>query len=151
MTPNQRAVRNIRIIAIVQIIAGLAIVGLFAFMYEKYHFTDKIIEVVMFWIVTIACVPAAFFSYYRFENAMKRIENKPIEEKLVAYRSAAIIRNLIVEAISLLFAISFFLTGYNMLQLEAILGAFIMVLFFPSDFRISRELRIDIHELEPPY
>ena len=105
----------------------------------------------MFWIISIACIPAAFFSYYRFENAMKRTENKSIEEKLVAYRSASIIRNLIVETISLLFAVSFFFTGSNVLQLEAFLGAFIMVFFFPSEFRMSRELRIEIQELEPPY
>ncbi len=151
MPSVQIEVRRIRIIAIIQMIVGLTIVGIPAYLYDQYHFTNKTLEVVMFWIITVACLPAAFLSYYRFEREMKRAESKPLYEKLITYRSAAIIRNLMVESVSILFTISFFLTGSNLLQLEAILGAFIMVFFYPSDLRMTRELRIEIQELESTY
>lgn len=151
MPSVQIEVRRIRIISIIQMIIGLTIVGIPSYIYEWYQFTDKVLEAVMFWGVSAACLPAAFLSYYRFEREMKRAESKPLNEKLIVYRSAAIIRNLMVEAVSLLFTISFFLTGSNVLQLEAILGAFIMVFFYPSDLRMSRELRIEIQELESTY
>jgi len=148
MPSVQVEVRRIRIISIIQMIVGLTIIGIPSYIYDQYHFTDKMLESMMIWILSVACLPTAFLSYYRFEREMKRAESKPLNEKLIAYRSAAIIRNLIVEAVSLLFTISFFLTGSNVLQLEAILGAFIMVFFYPSDLRMTRELRIEIQELE---
>lgn len=79
---------------------------------------------------------------------MRRIKEKPLEQKLTAYKTSATIRNTVIISVSILFSISFFLTGLTFFQIEAMVGAFFLVYFYPSDLRLSKELKISISEIE---
>jgi len=142
------AIKSTRIICICQIATGLIAVGIFTYLYRWFEFTNKTLEITMLCLAIPVATIAAFISYYRFRRVMQRMVDKPFEERISAYRSAAAIRNTIVEAISLLFTITFFLTGSIPLLLAAILGAFIMVFFYPTNIRMAQELTMEIHEFE---
>lgn len=148
MNTNKRIVKQIRTSCIIQIIFCLFTLGIFTFLYRRYQFSNKSLEVILFWIGIAVAIAGAIVDSYRFRNNMKRISSKPLEKRLIAYRHSAIIRNTIITAVSLLFSVSFFLTGASIFQIEAMLGAFLMVIYYPSTVRLARELKFDIQEVD---
>ena len=148
MNTKKRIVKQIRQYSLIQIVFCLFTLGSLTFLYRKYQFSNKSLEFTLLCVGNLIAAAGATINSYQFRKTMKRISSLPLEKKLVAYRHSAMVRNVIITVVSLLFSVSFFLTGAGIFQLEAMLGAFLLVIYYPSTVRLARELKSDIQEVD---
>jgi hypothetical protein len=80
----------------------------------------------------------------------KRIKDVKLGEtlfvKLTKYRDVMIIRSATLEASSFFFVVCFFLFGSTVFLIEAIAGLALLLFFFPTNYRIAKEIDHDIRE-----
>ena len=80
----------------------------------------------------------------------KRIEDVKLGEtlfvKLTKYREVMIIRSATLEGSSFFFVVCFFLFGSTVFLIEAFVGLAVLSFFFPTNYRIAKEINHDIRE-----
>ncbi|RKD91567.1 hypothetical protein [Mangrovibacterium diazotrophicum] len=79
---------------------------------------------------------------------LSEIESTATAERLTQFQSAMIIRAATIEASGYFFLVCFALTGIHLLLVEALVMITLQVYFFPNNMRLSRELKLDLRELE---
>ena len=89
---------------------------------------------------------AIFWGFYRFKKQMINIENKNINGKIETYRSAMIIRAASLEGSCFLFIVFYFLSGQVIILTAAVIILSVLLAYFPANYRLSKELKIDLRD-----
>jgi len=90
-------------------------------------------------------IPSGLFI---FKKRTEGIDKLAFDEKLSIYRSAMIIRASTMEASGFFFVICYVLTGSQISLIETLLVLALMFFFFPTNNRLSEEMKHDLRELE---
>ena len=109
---------------------------------------DKEMYNVMLLFGNISAIAAIIGGTIIFKNKMSEIESKDISDKIFIYRSASVIRAALIEGVSFFFITSYMLEGSSVFLYEAVTCLFILVYFFPTNERISKEIKQNIRELK---
>ncbi len=95
----------------------------------------------------IFSIPAILAGQMIFRKRMNSLGASELNEKIVRYREATIVRAATIEGPCFFFIVGFMLTGNIAFFIEAIAGLFLMGLFYPFNNRIANELKIDVRKL----
>lgn len=109
---------------------------------------DKILEQVFLIVSTLFAVIGIPSSILIFRKRINGIENLNFTEKISIYRSAIILRASILEGLGFFFIVCFMQTGTKMLAVEVLLIIALMAVYFPTDARISEEMKLDSRDIE---
>ncbi len=82
-----------------------------------------------------------------FQKKIKNTESLNLNEKLDKYREAMIIRIATINGASFFLIIGFMLFGAYILLFEAFAGLALLLIFFPTNYRIAKEIKHDLREI----
>ena len=82
-----------------------------------------------------------------FKKRIKNIASFNLIDKITKYREAAIIRVATIEGATFFFIVCFMLSGNYIFLVEAIGGFLFMLALFPTNYRIAKETKHDVREL----
>ncbi len=85
---------------------------------------------------------------YIAKKRLVNIDTTGPDEKLGQFQSAMIVRAAMIEGSGYFFLVCFALTGIHIFLIEAIAMIALQLYYFPNNTRISRELNLDLRELE---
>ncbi len=83
-----------------------------------------------------------------FKKRTATIQNMNFEEKLIAFRSAMIVRAATMEGAGYFFVVCVVLTGSKISMIEALVVLAVMFLYFPTNTRLADETKHDLREIE---
>lgn len=92
------------------------------------------------------CAVAA--GMYIFNMRMKGIEDLDTGDKIIKYRSSMIFRAAAIEGAAFIFIVFYLITASNIILAEAIIVFAVLAYFFPSKERLSKEMHIDLTNLQ---
>lgn len=118
--------------------------GSLAFDMEK----DKFIFNIFLFVSNLFAIVSISVGLFVFKTRLKNIESFDLYEKLSKYREAMIVRSATIEGTAFFFIVCFLLFGANVFLIEASVGLIVLVLFYPSNYRIAQELKHDVRELD---
>ncbi|TDO05029.1 hypothetical protein [Sunxiuqinia elliptica] len=82
-----------------------------------------------------------------FKRRTATISDEPLKNKIEIYRSAMIIRTAILEGNGFFFIVCYILTGATVFLIELLAIIVLMIYFFPTSSRLSKEMQHDLREL----
>lgn len=109
---------------------------------------DPVFEQVLLIVSTLmACVstPAGIII---FKNRTENIQDQNLNSKIVTFRSAMILRAATMEGAGFFFVVCVVLTGSKISMIEAVVVLAVMLLYFPTNTRLAREMKHDLEEIE---
>jgi hypothetical protein len=83
-----------------------------------------------------------------FQKQIKGIEKLEISEKLMKYRGAMLVRSATIEGACFLFIVCALQTGSMVFFFEAIFCLVILIFFFPTSYRIAKEIKRDLRDFD---
>ena len=148
MHNNLQITRNLSRLCRLYIVLCFSILFVLTFIYQHFDLNYKTLRTPTFWVTAIAAIAIAIVDHFQFLKCLQQSIDRPLEERLKSYRRATLFRFTVIETVSIIFGILFLLTGSSIFQLEASLGAFLMLYFYPSSIKISNDLHIVLQDLE---
>lgn len=156
MEENLKAeIRSIKIVHIA-LIAGVAFFILITLFMNKFvgpfigendiDLDKRSLILLVFNILSIGSIVAGIMVFKKKANTIS--ENQPLSEKLIVFREAMIVRAATIEVPAFLFTVGYMLFGCPTFLFEAVVSSLLLLYFYPSTFRIAREIKHDITELD---
>jgi len=110
-------------------------------------FDEEIVEYLLFIanILPLIAIPVGIFIA---RKRLNEIEATAIDDRLTQFQSAMLVRAATIEGSGYFFLVSFALTGMHVFFIEALAMITLQLYFFPNNTRLSRELKLDLRELE---
>lgn len=109
---------------------------------------DPIFEQVLLIISTLMALVSIPSGIIIFKKRTENIQDMNFAEKLIAFRSAMIVRASTMEGAGFFFVICVVITGSKISMIEALIVLAIMVLYFPTNTRLADEMKHDLQEIE---
>ena len=78
---------------------------------------------------------------------MKDIELLSLPDKLSRFREASIVRVATMEGSAFFFVVGYLLFGTRVFLFEGIIFLILMGVYFPTNFRLAKEIKHDLREL----
>ena len=151
MTPSSQDLKSIKIIY-AALIAGVLFFLIIAVVLIQlsgpFGGGDKSFEKLILSISLLVTIASILSGLYIFKKRTLQIEELGLSEKIETYRSAMIVRAATMEGSGFLFIVFFLIQGSNVFFLLSMSIICLMLYFFPTNIRLSNELKHNIRELE---
>lgn len=149
--PSSADIKAIRIVYIA-LMLGVAIFLLIAFALTlktgSLGINDPFFEQVLLIISTLMALVSIPAGIIIFKKRTENIQNLNLAEKLNTFRSAMILRAATMEGAGFFFVVCVVLTGSKISMIEAVVVLAVMLLYFPTNTRLAREMKHDLEEIE---
>ena len=89
-------------------------------------------------------IPAVIGGLYFFKKITANIRDSEIEDKLSKFRTGMIIRAAATEGAGFIFIVGYLISNSSIFLIEVIITLAVMVYFFPTNERLSKEMDIDL-------
>lgn len=149
--PNSSDIKAIRIVYIA-LMLGVAFFLLIAIALTlktgSLGINDPFFEQVLLIVSTIMALVSISSGILVLKKRVENIQNFNLTEKLNTFRSAMIIRAATMEGSGFFFVVCVVLTGSKISMIEAVVVLAAMLLYFPTNARLAREMKHDLEEIE---
>lgn len=109
---------------------------------------DTFFQQILLIVSTIMAIISVTSGIIIFKKRTENIQDMSFQEKLNTFRSAMILRAATMEGSGFFFVVCVVLTGSMISMIEALVVLTIMLLYFPTNMRISEEMKLDLREFE---
>lgn len=109
---------------------------------------DAFFQQILLIVSTIMAIISVTSGIIIFKKRTENIQDMSFQEKLNTFRSAMILRAATMEGSGFFFVVCVVLTGSMISMIEALVVLTIMLLYFPTNMRISEEMKLDLREFE---
>ncbi len=147
---NKDLIKTIKIIHFGLLIGPIILLSIAIYFITNYGpFSDvNSFNQLLIIISNIIVAGSLFFGFFQFKKQKVNINKQKDNEKIITYRSAMIIRAASLEGCCFLFIVFYFLNGSLIMLIEATVMIAVLLIFFPTNYRLSKELKIDLREFE---
>lgn len=147
----QPSIRSIRVIYSALIAGLVAFLGIGTFLIKEtgafgdFDSETKNIFLLVSIVMALIELPLGIFIG---KKRLSGIEKLALAERMAAYQSAMIVRAALFEGPGFFFIICLMLTGDQVFLYMVVAIIVIQIYFFPTNIRLSEEMKIDIREIE---
>lgn len=149
--PNSSDIKAIRIVYIglmLGVVFFLLIAIALTLKTGSIGINDPVFEQVLLIVSTLMALVSISSGILVLKKRVENIQNFNLTEKLNTFRSAMIIRAATMEGSGFFFVVCVVLTGSKISMIEAVVVLAAMLLYFPTNARLAREMKHDLEEIE---
>lgn len=95
-------------------------------------------------VCTMISAVSVFSGIFLFKKRLTGIQNRPLSERIILYRTAMMIRAAMIEGAAFLCTTFFLLSGDMLFLLEAIACIIILIMLVPSEYKVASDIQHEI-------
>ena len=134
------------------LIAGVLLFLIFAIFINQFQGPfigeDEELMLILLIAANVLTISSIVGGQFVFKKRINDIETYDLPVKLKKYRDVMIVRSATLEAPAFFFIVCYLLFGTSIFLFEALACFILLTVFFPSNFRIAKEIKHDLRELE---